>query len=496
MRLFEQDTPKLYSEESFSSFLSVSPFDSLAAEQSRSWIDQQHYDRKALADLLQHYNQEIGNDFSALKQVDRLRNQNSVCVFTGQQLGLFGGPSYTVLKAISCCLLAKKYDAIPLFWLATEDHDVGEIDHTFLLDSLGNLSKIHLSLPKDGRFIEDIQLSPSHGKVISHFAELVGRADLFKSIENETSYAKVMTKALLALFKGTGLVFVEPRLLRSLAKKIFVHEIAHVEEVAKVLQSTTEKFKLSGGSPVLDVSEPTNLFIKSNTGSRVKILYGGGRYRIGNQNISKEKLLDLMESEPERFSTNAAARCIVQNLLFPVLAYVAGPNEIAYHHQLKDYHACYGIKMPWVLPRMSMTVVPPAAQEMMKSVRLRAWDPIPMNWSEIIPELKAGEAELVDDWTRSAIKQFGNDLSKDVIERYAQFQVGKLHYKAVLSRLKKRGIASHTLHYLRNLLNPHKKLQERVLNWWEFQTSTEISIIHELLKQLDDIPRGHLYCYL
>ena len=496
MHVVEQGGSKPYVDDSFSSFLSVSPFDPAAADLSRSWIRKQDYDRQSLADVLQRYNQSVGNDSKAIEQVGRLRNEKSVCVVTGQQLGLCGGPAYTVLKAVSCCLLAKKYDAVPIFWAATEDHDVSEIDHTYLLDNLGNLNKVRLHFSKGGSFVEDLLLSPEHLKVIRHFAELVGQVELFQSIEKETSYSKAMIKVLLALFKGTGLVFVEPRVLRPLAKKIFAYEISNSEAISTILQKTTQKFVQSGGSPVLDVSQSTNLFFKSKEGFRLKILCDGSCYHIGSRRASKQELLDLIEVEPERFSTNAAARCIVQNTLFPVLAYIAGPSEIAYHRQLKDYHACHGVAMPWLKPRLSMTIVPPVAQEMMKKLNLQAWDAIPCSWSEIIPEINEEVDALSKDWLQSAVRQFGVDLSHKVLEHHIRYQVKKLQRKAVLSRLRKRGVASYALNYLNNLLHPRGKLQERVVNWWEFQTHTEISIIYELLNLLDDIPRGHLYCYL
>ena len=103
------------------------------------------YPRAQLSECLVKYNQLIGNDSSAVQQAEKLAEDGSVCVFTGQQLGLFGGPSYTILKAVSCILLARELGAIPIFWLATEDHDVAEIDHTYTLDSFGNLEKYRLS---------------------------------------------------------------------------------------------------------------------------------------------------------------------------------------------------------------------------------------------------------------------------------------------------------------------------------------------------------------
>lgn len=496
MKLVERSEPQLYQEDALASFLSISPYDPKGGEISRRFLEERSFLGTELADCLEKYNRLIGNDQKAMEQIDRLRDDHSVCIFTGQQLGMFGGPAYTVLKAISCLILAKKHQAVPIFWLATEDHDVDEIDHTYLIDSLGNLNKFHLSLPKDGSFVEDLQLIESHKKVFQRFCDLIGEMDLAKMLSGETSYALAMAKVMVELFKGTGLVFVEPRLLRPFAKDVLRKEIINSHEINQILVETTDRLVQSGGKAVLDVSEETNLFIKMNGQYRSKLNRSGETYQAGNQTFTQDELLLLIEKEPERFSTNAAARCLLQNSVFPVLAYVAGPGELAYHHQLKDYHAYHGITMPWVVPRLSATFVTPIAQEMLGHVGIQPWEEVPSCWTHLIPGIDEGAKELIQEWIESASIHFGKDLSEESMHRFIRFQSKKLERKAILSRLRKRGIPPHSLHYLRNLLHPHEKLQERVLNWFEFQSHSQISIIHYLSENLIEIPRGHLYINL
>ncbi len=142
--------------------------------QSSESLAKRSYPRKALVPLLTAYNREIGNDAAALANIGRLGDSTSVCVVTGQQLGLMGGPSYTILKAISCLLLARATGSIPIFWAATEDHDIGEIDHTTLLDSLSNLATFRLRFRHDGRFVEDLTLTEGHLEAIRSFCEAAG----------------------------------------------------------------------------------------------------------------------------------------------------------------------------------------------------------------------------------------------------------------------------------------------------------------------------------
>lgn len=496
MQLVERSDPQLYREDSLVSFLSISPYDSKGEEISRRLLDGRSFQRAELAHCLKGYNQSIGNDENAMLQIEKLHDEQSVCIFTGQQLGMFGGPAYTVLKAISCVVLARKYNAVPIFWFATEDHDVDEIDHSYLIDSLGNLNKFRLCLPKDGSFVEDLQLTDSHKKVLHRFCDVIGQMDLAEMLAGETSYAIAMAKVMVKLFEGTGLVFVEPHLLRPFAKEVFKKEIIDSHEIHQCLMKTTDRLVQSGGKAILDVSEETNLFIKMKGKYRSKLHFDGRTYKAGGQTFTQDELLHFVENEPERFSTNAAARCLLQNYLFPVLAYVAGPSELAYHHQLKDYHGCHGIKMPWIVPRLSASLVTPIAQEMLGHVGIQPWGEIPVCWTHLIPGIEAGAKELTQEWMESASDHFGNDLSDESMNRFIRFQSKKLEKKAILSRLRKRGIPHHSLHYLRNLLHPHEKPQERILNWWEFQSHTETSIIHYLIENLQEIPCGHLYINL
>ncbi|NGX43843.1 MAG: putative cysteine ligase BshC, partial [Chlamydiae bacterium] len=333
MKIISRKTPKIYHETGLSSFLEIPPHDPEGMKKAEDQLAGRKYWRKEISDLLLTYNQSIGNDAVAFQKIQELQNDNTYCVFTGQQLGFMSGPAYTILKGIACLLLAREANAVPIFWLATEDHDVGEIDHTYLLDTLGNLSKFHLSLPKDGRFVEELFLTTKHFKVINEFLEAVELPDLIKDLSGETSYTKMMVHIMVRLFSGTGLVFVEPYILRNLASSFFQKEISECDEIMKVLQNTTQKFVEAGGKGALDVSEGTNLFLKMEGKFRCKIHRDGDGFHVGREKFSKEELLIIVESEPERFSTNAAARPLLQSTLFPTLAYVAGPTELTYYHQ-------------------------------------------------------------------------------------------------------------------------------------------------------------------
>jgi hypothetical protein len=184
-----------------------------------------------------------------------------------------------------------------------------------------------------------------------------------------------------------------------------------------------------------------------------------------------------------------AARPVLQSLLFPTLAYVAGPSEVAYYHQLKDYHSFHKVPMPWIVPRLSATMILPDAEVFLQKCQLNPWEKIPSRWDEIIPSL--GMNAFVHDLEKKAQECIKDAFSKEAISR-----IKKNLYKDYLTQ---NGLPSYALHYLNNLIYPHSQLQERVLNWYTFQSETKENLVMEFLKSDLDYPthpQQHLYCYI
>lgn len=404
------------------------------------------YPRAELSQILTTYNKSIGNDQLALEQAAALANQGSVCVFTGQQLGFLGGPIYTILKGISCLIHAHKMGAIPIFWLATEDHDTAEIDHTHLIDSLGNLSKYQLNFPKSG-FVEDLVITEKHLHVITDFFSALDMTPPLPFAPG-ASYSLCMAQLLAYLFRGTGLLFIEPHLLRKLAVPFFARELTKADEAVDAIDS------------VFNFEKGTNLFYKNEQGKRCKIVKEEDLFHINGDHFSLSQILSLLEQYPERFSTNVAARPVLQSSLFPTAAYIAGPNEIQYYSKLKEYHQFHDVPMPSLIPRLQATFITKQIAEYLEKCDLNPWEPIPSQWENLFPDLTAVEKE----------------------ERRAF-----LHEK---------GLPTDALHRIFNMLTPRNKPQERLLSWWQFSSQARGNLVQTLLKESHrEIPE-HLYCYL
>lgn len=448
MQVRTQPEKKQANEDRFASFLGLAFQDPNSLKRAKAQVDVHPHPRDRLAAILEEYNKQIGNDEAALANSRKLAEPGSYCVVTGQQLGMMGGPIYTILKGVSCLLAARDAGAVPVFWLATEDHDIPEIDHTYLIDSLANFKQFRVSLPRDGSAVEDIRLTPKNIDEIKAFWEQLGQDPVAMPTAGDL-YSKSMMEILVCLFVGTGMVFLEPKLLRPLSRPFFIREIRECQAIQEVLKETTLRLENAGGHPAIKVGEATNLFYKDKSQKRRKLRFDGEVFTAGSEHFTTEELLGKVESDPQLFSCNVAARPVLQNLILPVIAYVAGPAELEYHHQLGDYHKFHGVDMPCIIPRISATFIPSSAAAILERCHLEPWDEIPMNWTDVQSQPE--------------------DIS---------------------------ALPGNGLHLLRNLIHPHNKPQERLLNWWGFQVETNENLVQECLEKLSWNSGSHYYLYL
>lgn len=482
MDIIIQDLPQLYSPQ-LEEFYAYPPYSHEAKNQAKAAVLAKTYPRREISEALFEYNESIGSDQHAIENIFKLKDPQTVCVVTGQQLGFMGGPAYTILKAISCLLLAKSLNAVPIFWLATEDHDLHEIDHTYLLDSIGNLKEFKLSIPKKNIAVEDFLLTAAQRPIIQDFLKEASLPQV--SIFTE-SYSAVMAAYLAVLFRGTGLVFLEPKILKKLGGSFFLKELEEAKALFKVLQETTKKLGEKGGLAPLIIKEGPQLFFKADDGVRQRV----------EGKASLNELKKILEQSPERFSTNAASRPVFQSLVLPTVAYVAGPQELNYYRQLKDYHEFHSVPMPWIVPRLSATVITPEANEFMQKLNLKPWDELPSHWVEALPGLKWELDRLKGEWGESAIRLFPNDLHPKSLERDMRHFIDKMQKEIIANKLKKKQIPSFALHYLRNLIHPHNQLQERVLNWAAFQAVSKENLIQTCLSRLTWDIKGHIFLFI
>ena len=316
---------------------------------------------------LRALNTALGADELALLSIDAL-GDGALAVITGQQVGLFGGPLYTLYKALTAVRLARAAEAelqtkvVPLFWMDTDDHDFAEVQSTWILDAANELVELRYDtedasekLPVGGR-----KLTPAIGTVLDEAARSLPdtefKEDMLSTLGESYAAGRTMAEAfgawLLRMTRGSGLVIIDPSLpeLKALGVAVFARELEEGSVSRKLVQQTTAELVERGYHAQATPSEShLNLFHADPLRSPVTI--------SENEKGNKDELVRRLRDEPSHFSPNVLLRPIYQDTLFPTLAYVAGPNELAYFAQLKGVYEHFDLTMPLIASRASFTVI-------------------------------------------------------------------------------------------------------------------------------------------
>jgi bacillithiol synthase len=341
-------------------------------------IDTRPLDRATLTRVLTEQNTAFGSPPLSLENVALLSKPTTYGVVTGQQVGLFGGPLYTVYKTITAIKLADKlklkypqYDFVPVFWLEGEDHDFAEMNNISLLDPENKTIKIEYlpggesperNLGAIGELAFDGSLETSFAALESTLQKSEFTQDLLKKLKACYTSGRTFTQAFTAwmnmLFGGYGLVFISsphPELKRLLTP-LFVKEVSEYPRTSQMVIAQSAELEERYHAQIK--AKSINLFL----------FHKGGRYLIeprehdfslkGTRHfLQKEELLKIAQETPELLSPNVILRPFAQDTLLPTVAYVAGPSEVAYHAQLTPVYEYLNIPQPVVFPRASCSYV-------------------------------------------------------------------------------------------------------------------------------------------
>jgi bacillithiol biosynthesis cysteine-adding enzyme BshC len=291
-------------------------------------------------------------------------------VITGQQPGLFSGPLYTVYKAISAIVMCErlsdqKYSLVPIFWNASEDNDLSEVDH-FSMFRKNEPFEIHYDCVSKDVAFSHMRTDKSELSRMLTIIEGISPHSEFKALllkeitrilQGSSTIGDFFSRFMIYLFGELGLVMIEPQYLRDLLVPVFDRLIRRPTQCTQILNEAGLKLKKLGYSPKIHKkSNICNFFLLNDDGKRLRVTYNG-KFRVANETFSQRELLHLLDGNPSRFSANVLTRSITQDFLFPTFAYVAGPNEIAYQAQLKGLYDFFSLEMPVIFPRFGATIV-------------------------------------------------------------------------------------------------------------------------------------------
>jgi len=483
--------------------------------------------RERLASVLAAQNRLYGCGPATLANIDRLAADGSCAVVTGQQVGLFSGPLYTVYKALTAVKLAARLDRdraapfVPVFWLASEDSDLDEIDHIALLDLENRLEEVRCR-PDSAAAGElpawKVRLDAGVGRGLERLGEMMRdsefKPDVLAGLREDyapgRSFAEAFGRWMTRLFGARGLVFIDPSHpdLKALGRDVFRREIAGDSPSTRQALETSRRLALANYEPHLRLHEGIlNLFLAPEDRRTIQVSPDGFLVRGMEGEVGREALLRQVEESPDLFSANVLLRPIYQDALLPTVSYVAGPGEIGYFGQMKGVYESFGLPMPVIQPRKSVTLLEDHIGGILAEFRLEIGD----IWSR---GEGAGREALKDRLPRSLTEALGRaagDLARDMDEvgreirdfepglenslEAARGKIGRqldfLEEKILQAARKRERLASGRLEKAVNHLYPGRRLQERVFNIVPYLVGYGPAVLDTIYRDLDIGDPGH-----
>jgi bacillithiol biosynthesis cysteine-adding enzyme BshC len=335
--------------------------------------------RQAVAAILERQNRELGAGEKTFANLQRLRD-GAPAVVTGQQVGLFGGPLFCVLKALTAVIMAEKAGAVPVFWMATEDHDLEEVN-TVNLPAGDHLQKFTVNVPhKEGAPVGTIQFTDEITAAVQQVEGIFGKSEISELLaatyrKDETfgsGFGKLYTKVLSEL----GVIFLDPLdpELHRVAQPVFRAALEKSEEINHALLERGKQLENVGYHAQVKVTPSHTLCFYLEDGARTPVKYHDKDFFVGERKVSAAELLGEAERCPEKFSANVLLRPVMQDYLLPTLCYIGGPAEIAYFAQIEVVYRKLAGRLTPVVPRIFATLIEPRQNKLLERYKMSLTD--------------------------------------------------------------------------------------------------------------------------
>jgi bacillithiol biosynthesis cysteine-adding enzyme BshC len=470
--------------------------------------------RRGVAAVLRQQNISFGCDDATLKNLDRLTS-GAVAIATGQQVGLFGGPSFSVYKALTAIHIAKELtdrgvDAVPVFWLATEDHDLAEVNHCFF-GARGGPQRFDLATPgPESRRVGEIPLGEAVTELAQRAAEILeGPAAveaahcLTETYRPEETFGSAFAKLMTKMFAGRGLIFLDPLSpeLHRYAAGTMRRALEEHQLITKELLARSNALEQAGYHAQVKVSERNTLVFRIVDGQRLPMRVKDGGFVSGKKQESFAEALKLAEEHPEEFSASVLLRPVIQDALLPTAAHIGGPAEVAYFAQATVVHERLLGRAPAVLPRAAFMLVNGTVANLLRKYKLDVRDVLAGQHqlrakleAEDLPKtlsrrFAAGEKKLqqVLESLREPLGKLDQTLlgALDNAAEKILYQFNSVRGKASRAEGFRTGVIDGHEREILGLLLPNGDLQERSLCFLPFLSS----VGRELLDELDRLVR-------
>lgn len=476
--------------------------------------------RERVTGILERQNISWNASEKTLANLDRLR-KGAAAVVTGQQVGLFGGPTFALYKALAAVKLADQataagVDAVPVFWLATYDHDLAEVNHVSFPSADGTLQPFATtSHGVPGAQVSAVRLGEEITPVVEQAAALLGETEaaafLRESYHPGENIGSAFARLYARIFADWGVIVLDasdPE-FAPVAAPIYRAAIERAGDLAAGLLDRGNALDSAGYHQQVKVTESSVLLFTTRNGARTPI----SRHRHGdaaefiidgesaNEKLSQAQLLDEISSHPEHFSPNVLLRPVVQDFLLPTLAYTGGSAEAAYFSQAGVvYESLVGRVTP-ILPRFSATLVEPKTQRLLEKHQLAVTDVFDgpealrqrISARQLPQDLQAAfeNARHSFDANFTAVKEKLEKLDKTLVDAAEtahskmQHQLEKLYAQAARAESQKGELVGRHVETLSQSLYPNKGLQERSIGGIYFLARYGLDLLHQLYEAIN-----------
>ena len=492
----------------YNNFPTLENFEKQIDEKKINFNQNSNVKREILVSVLQQQYSKIATSVLTQQNIEALADENTFTITTGHQLNLFSGPLYFLYKIISTINLTKelkakypKYNFVPIYWMATEDHDFEEINYfnfkgkkfRWNKDSFGPVGR--LSSEGLDQVFELFALELGSSTNANTLKKLF--QDSYLNHDNLADATRFLANE---LFGDLGLVIIDAD--NSELKSNFIpfvkEELLHQTSHQKVLESTE---KLANYNIQVNPREINLFYIEDNL--RERIIFEDDKYKINNTKIefTQSEILDLLEKSPEKFSPNVIMRPLYEEVILPNLCYIGGGGELAYWLELKSYFDSANITFPMLLLRNSVLL---STEKQAKKA-----DKLGLTWQDLFSK----QSDLVNSQTEK-LSEFPVDLKDLKLQLQKQFEllisnanqtdpsfIGAVKAQETkqmkgLLNLEKRLLKAEKRKYkdviervteLQNELFPNKSLQERQVNFSEFYLENGGYLIPNLINELQPL---------
>ena len=451
------------------------------------------------------------------QSLERLAQPGTVAVATGQQVGLFSGPSYTIYKALHAARLAEwltanGIPAVPVFWMATEDHDFAEVNHAWVFDAHHRPSKLEMRRSASSQPAGEVKLAdPPIGELRAAMDGLPFRDDVMNLVADTYVSGATMGRAfgdlLRRLLDRFDILQLDPMLpaFRQLAAPALGRAAQMAPELTEALLARGRELAEAGYHAQVHVEPQSALFFLLENGKRLALRRNGHEYSINGRRFETAELASRAAS----LSPNALLRPVVQDSMLPTVASILGPAETAYLAQSETLFRAILGRMPVAVPRAGFTILDTRSQKNMERYGLSLADFFHGEdalreriAARLVPPSLAAtmrstvtEVESAVERLRAELTAFDPTLAKAAANsaRKIRYQLSKMEAKTGREALGRDERATRDAASLYGLIYPERHLQERLYSILPFLAKHGLDLIDRIYESIQlDCPDHRL----